>query len=100
MQTTTKNAVADDVKTLANDASKLLNDAKAETAVKASELRAKGLTMLDNAWSTAHDMQAAAIERSKQVAAATDDYVHQNPWRAVTISAGIGLLIGFLFTRK
>ncbi len=39
-------------------------------------------------------------DRGKEVAAKTDDYVHENPWRAVAISAGLGLLVGLVIGRS
>ena len=29
-----------------------------------------------------------------------DDYVHDHPWQAVGVAAGVGLLIGLLLNRK
>ena len=43
---------------------------------------------------------AAAIEAGKDIAATTDDYVQENPWSAIAISAGIGLLLGLAISRK
>jgi ElaB/YqjD/DUF883 family membrane-anchored ribosome-binding protein len=34
------------------------------------------------------------------VARATDDYVHEHPWRAVGAAAGVGLIIGLLISRR
>ncbi|MES2024196.1 MAG: hypothetical protein V4448_01435 [Pseudomonadota bacterium] len=45
-------------------------------------------------------MPSVAAKKTKEVAVTTDDFVNQNPWRAVTISAGLGLVLGFLFSRK
>ena len=39
-------------------------------------------------------------ERVQAGARATDEYVHKQPWQAVGIAAGAGLLIGFLFGRR
>jgi ElaB/YqjD/DUF883 family membrane-anchored ribosome-binding protein len=30
----------------------------------------------------------------------SDDYVHENPWTAIGIGAGIGFLLGVLIGRK
>ena len=39
-------------------------------------------------------------DRTKAAARATDDYVNDNPWRAVGIAAGVGLLLGVIFARR
>jgi len=43
--------------------------------------------------------QEAMVEKTRQAVHATDEYVHENPWRAVGIGAGIGLVIGMLISR-
>lgn len=92
--------VRNDMKTLIKDAQELFREAAAATGDKADELRSKGLTMLEAAVATAQNAQAVAIEKGKEVAARTDDYVHENPWRAVAISAGVGLLVGLVIGRS
>ena len=46
------------------------------------------------------DLQTAAIEKSKAAAHATDDFVHEKPWTAVGVAAGVGFLLGLLVNRK
>jgi ElaB/YqjD/DUF883 family membrane-anchored ribosome-binding protein len=36
---------------------------------------------------------------TQQAAKATDDFVHENPWRAVGIAAGVSLVVGMLISR-
>ena len=31
---------------------------------------------------------------------ATDEFVHENPWKSVGIAAGVGLLLGLLVSRR
>jgi ElaB/YqjD/DUF883 family membrane-anchored ribosome-binding protein len=92
--------VRTDMKTLIQDAQELFREATSSTGLKAEELRSKGLTLLDTAMAKAQDVQAAALETSKELAGEADDYVRENPWRAVAISAGVGLLVGLLISRK
>ncbi|WP_211467679.1 DUF883 family protein [Collimonas silvisoli] len=89
-----------DIRSLVEDAQELFRAAAATTGEKAEDLRNKGLELLDSAVSKAQDVQAAAIEAGKEIAATTDDYVQENPWRAVAISAGIGFLVGLVISRK
>ena len=39
-------------------------------------------------------------DRARSGANATDQYVREQPWQAVGISAAVGLLIGFLVGRR
>ena len=43
--------------------------------------------------------QRAASDWTQQTRSATETYVHEKPWNAVGIAAGIGLLVG-LFLRR
>ena len=92
--------VRTDMSTLIRDAQELFREATASNGMKAEELRAKGLELLDTAMAKAQDVQAAAMETGKEMADTADSYVQENPWRAVAISAGIGLLIGMLVARR
>lgn len=41
----------------------------------------------------------AAIQQSKSIVGRMEDYVGENPWRALGIAAGAGLLLGLLMRR-
>ncbi|MGB7481104.1 MAG: DUF883 family protein [Burkholderiaceae bacterium] len=85
-----------DMRSLVRDAQDLFREATSATGEKADALRSKGLGLLDAALSKAQDAQTAAIDTGREL----DDYVQQYPWRAVAISAGVGLLIGMMISRK
>jgi len=92
--------ITNDLKALSKDAKELAHEAKNHALNKSGELNKKYVEFLDSALSAAKVMPAAAAKKTKAVAATTDDFVNHNPWRAVTISAGLGLVLGFLFSRK
>jgi ElaB/YqjD/DUF883 family membrane-anchored ribosome-binding protein len=92
--------VRTDMKTLVEDAQELFREATSTSGVKAEELRAKGMDLLDAAMEKAQDLQAAALEASKDLADSADGYIQENPWKAIAVSAGVGLLIGLLIARK
>ena len=48
----------------------------------------------------AADVQVVVVEKGKQAARVTDDYVHEHPWAAIGIAAGVGVLVGLLVNRK
>ncbi|MFC4339040.1 DUF883 family protein [Cupriavidus numazuensis] len=89
-----------DVKTVLSDAEELLKQAASTTGEKAAELRERGMGLLKQAKEKAQDLQDAVVTKSKAAARATDDYVHDHPWRAVGVAAGVGLLVGLLLNRK
>lgn len=100
MQPSNIKTVRNDMKTLVREAQELFREATATTGETAEELRNKGLMMLDAALEKAQEVQAVAMEKSKQAAETADEFVHENPWTAVAISAGIGLLAGVLLARS
>ncbi|WP_150739429.1 DUF883 family protein [Pandoraea anapnoica] len=97
---TNKEKFMTDIKSVLADAEDLLKQAANTTGERASELSDKALTLLKQAKEKASDVQVVVVEKSKQAARATDDYVHDHPWQAVGIAAGIGVVIGLLLNRK
>ncbi|THC39900.1 YqjD family protein [Massilia sp. Mn16-1_5] len=89
-----------DMKGLVKDAQSLLNAAASLTGVKADELRARGMEMLDRAMGKASQYQGQAVIKSKELAESADVYVKDNPWRTVVAAASVGLLVGIFLGRK
>lgn len=92
--------VRNDMKTLVKDAQDLLREASLATGEKAEELRNRGLEMLDAAMGKAQQVQTLALEKGKEAVQTTDEFVHDHPWKAVGIAAGVGLLVGMLIARR
>ncbi len=47
-----------------------------------------------------NDVKDTVVDRTKEYARVTDTYVNENPWLAVGIGAGIGLLIGMMISPR
>jgi ElaB/YqjD/DUF883 family membrane-anchored ribosome-binding protein len=99
IQTNVK-TVRTDMKTLLQDAQDLFRQATSATGEKADMLRTQGANLIDTAMVKAQEMQVAAVETGKEIAESADNYVQENPWKSVAISAGVGVLIGMLIGRK
>jgi ElaB/YqjD/DUF883 family membrane-anchored ribosome-binding protein len=96
----TKEKLAADLKTVIADAEELLSLTSTQTGDKVAELR---LRMGDNLRAARHkleDAEAAIRDKAREAARATDDYVHENPWRSIGVAAGAGLVIGLLIGRR
>lgn len=100
MQPSNIKTVRNDMRTLIREAQSLFREAASTTGERAEELRNRGIHMLDTAVERAQELQSVAVVTSKEVAQTTDEYVKDNPWRAVTLSAGAGLLLGLLLSRR
>ena len=40
------------------------------------------------------------LDKTRQAAKATDEYVHEHPWHAVGVAAVVGFLLGALISRR
>lgn len=97
-------SVADDVqsdvrKALAG-AEDMLTQAANATGEKAAELRGRALEQLKVLQAHLKEAQSVALEKGKVAVHATDDYVHENPWRSIVAAASVGVVIGLLIARR
>ncbi|MCX7898137.1 MAG: DUF883 family protein [Rhodocyclaceae bacterium] len=95
-----KEKLINDFKVVVADAEELLRATAAQAGEKASELRAKLERHLADAKARLADAEAALVDQARRIGRAADDYVHENPWGAVGIAAGIGFLVGLLIGRR
>lgn len=96
----TKEKLAADMKVVIADAEELLRATASQAGEKVSAARVRIQDSLDNAKAKLAEMSEIGVVKAKEVARATDDYVHDHPWRAVGIGALAGLVIGMLISRK
>jgi len=90
MSESTITTARNDLKALVRDAQALFDEATAAGGAKAE----------DHAITRAHDLQEAAVRKGRKIAHDTDEYVHEHPWQAIGIAAGVGLLVGMLIARR
>lgn len=98
--TVTKEQLIKDFKVVIADAEALIKATANQGGEAVSNLRAKAEESLAVAKEKLADAQDALIEKGRVAAKATDDYVHEKPWNAVGIAAGVGLLVGLLIGRR
>ncbi|HMX16053.1 MAG TPA: DUF883 family protein [Rhodocyclaceae bacterium] len=100
MTEVTKDKLIADVKVVIADAEELLRATANQAGDKAGELRSKLQDHLASARVKLAEAEAAVVDRAKAVGRATDDYVHDNPWRSIGIAAGCGFIVGLLIGRR
>jgi ElaB/YqjD/DUF883 family membrane-anchored ribosome-binding protein len=98
--TVTKDKLVADLKVVISDAEELLRVTANQAGEKVGELRVRMQENLTAARHKLADAEAALKEKSREVARATDDYVHEHPWKSIGVAAGIGLLVGLLIGRR
>lgn len=89
-----------DFKVVVADAEALLKATANQGGEKLAEVRAKAEESLRVAKARMLDAQDALLAKTREAAKATDTYVHENPWKAVGVAAGVGLVIGLLIGRR
>jgi ElaB/YqjD/DUF883 family membrane-anchored ribosome-binding protein len=96
----TKEQLIDDFKVVAADVEALLKATANQGGETFANLRSKAEQSLATAKSKMADAQENLVEKSKVAAKATDEYVHENPWKSIGFSAAVGLVIGLLIGRR
>ena len=99
-KTATPDEVQDDVNDAISGAEDMLAQAAASTGEKAAELRGRALQQLHALRERLHDARHAAAHHSKVAARATDDFVHDHPWRSILAAASVGVVVGLLIGRR
>ena len=100
MNVVTREKLLADFKVVIADAEELLRLTANQAGDKVAEIRARAQDHLSTARIKLAEAEVALMDRSKAVARATDDFVHENPWRSMGIAAGVGLIIGLLIGRR
>ena len=95
-----KEKLVSDMKVVVSDAEEILRATAGVAGEKIGELRERITDRLRDAKVRIADAEELLLDRTKAAARATDDYVNENPWRAVGIAAGIGLLLGIIIGRR
>lgn len=98
--TVTKEQLISDFKVVIADAEALIRATANQGGEAVVNLRAKAEESLAAAKVKLADAQDALVEKGRVAAKATDDYVHEKPWHAVGIAAGVGLVVGLLIGRR
>ena len=90
----------DSVKASLNEAEAMLREAAASSGDRAAELREKAMISMRRTREALYDAQDVMMARGRKAARQADDYVHDNPWQAIGVAAGAGLILGLLVGRR
>ncbi len=94
-----KEKLMQDLKLVVSDAEELLKATAGQAGDKVVAARERIQDSLTSAKERLAAAEEAMLEKTRAAARATDEYVHDNPWRAVGIAAGVGLVVGMLISR-
>jgi ElaB/YqjD/DUF883 family membrane-anchored ribosome-binding protein len=66
----------------------------------AQEVRDRVSKRLHQAVSELQHLQTVTVAQVKAAGHATDEFVHENPWKSIGIASGLGLIVGLLIARR
>lgn len=92
--------LVDDFSAVLNEAEDMLSRAANETGEKAKDLRSQVEAKLLKAKLRMQEIEGQAMDRAKEAARATDDFVHEHPWQSIGIAAAVGIVLGLLLNRR
>lgn len=82
------------------DLQQLIGEATTLTGADLERLRLQLGERVGQAKHAVEDLGGSIDQQARKAASATDVWVHQQPWNAIGIGVGTGLLIGFLLARR
>ncbi|MCL2523034.1 MAG: DUF883 family protein [Betaproteobacteria bacterium] len=100
LSATNKDKLVSDLKVVIADTEELLRATTHVAGEKVSEVRERLSVRLRDAKERLVDLEHALIDKTKAAARATDDFVHEEPWKAVGVAAALGLALGVLIGRR
>ncbi len=95
-----KDKLVQDFKLVIADAEELLKATASQAGEKVSAARERIQDRLHTAKIKLAEAEEALLIRTREAAKATDEFVHDKPWYAVGIAAGVGLIVGMLIGRR
>lgn len=91
--------LAAELRRIVEQAEQLMNAAGAEN-VTLGGLKDRVTDTIEAAREKLADLQDEARQRGRSAASATESWIRSNPWAAVAIGAGVGLIVGALLMRS
>lgn len=89
-----------DIKSVISEAEEMLHATADQVGDSAVKLRERIKVRLADAKVRLVEAEAVLVAKTKAAARATDEYVHESPWTAIGVAAGVGLLVGLIIGRR
>ncbi len=100
MSVANKEKLVSDLKVVISDTEELLRATAGAAGEKVGDLRERLAVRLRDTKERIVDLEVALVDKTKAAARATDDFVHEEPWKAVGVAAAVGLALGVLIGRR
>jgi ElaB/YqjD/DUF883 family membrane-anchored ribosome-binding protein len=96
----TMGELMEDLRTVVADAEELLKATADQTGERVAAARGKAEESVKAAKVRFDEQEAAVVAKTKATAKSTEDYVRDNPWKAMGIAAAAGFVLCILTTRR
>lgn len=96
----TQEKLVNDLKMVIADAEQILASTADQAGEKVTHLRDRVQTGVHDVQDRLDQVQAALAEKSRMVGMTADNYVHQSPWTAIGVAAGVGVVLGLFAGRR
>ena len=100
LTTVQRDKLMNDLRLVIADAEELLRMTADQAGEGAVELRGRVQGRIQQARVELANLQEIAVAKVKAAGHATDEFVHENPWKSIGVAAGAGLVIGLLIGRR
>lgn len=96
----TRDRLAGELRALVGDAEEMLKAASRQGNEQLNAVRERLERSVNTAKNELADLEEAVLERARATARETNEYVHDHPWNAIGVAAGVGVLLGLLLARR
>ena len=90
----------EDLRVVVEDAVALLKATAGQAGEKVEAARQRAGESVRVARERMSELEGEVRTRAREAARTTDRYVHENPWGAIGMAAGIGFILGLLSGRR
>lgn len=94
------NGISSEFKHFLSDIEDLVAQATSLTGEDLTKVKRNLTSRIDAAKHSLEDLGGNIAQKAKTSANVTNEYVHQQPWVAIGAGAAIGLLVGYLISRR
>ena len=95
-----KDKLMSDLRVVVADGEELLRMTADQAGAAAADLRSRLQVKMNQAKTDLMRLQESAVIKAKAAGHATDEFVHENPWKSIGVAAGVGLVVGLLISRR
>lgn len=90
----------EDLRVVVEDAEALLKATAGQAGERVEQARSRAEESVRAARERLGELEGEVRLRAREAARTTDRYVHENPWGAIGMAAGIGFILGLLSGRR